>query len=160
MFQSFPNLLRKYTKGICWEFWYSLCKHAHTRRHTVISTRNIHRLHISKHSKYLIIGFRKTVKSTENLHCFPTLAMFKATYTRKRFPAFSSNELVVLDSLENSKQIQKRRKTFPCVYGGLSFVLADEYWTFAKFIYILNAVFAAGHQGQYSQKKRPSPKRE
>ena len=34
----------------------------------------------------------------------------------------SSNELVVLDCLENSKQYEKRRETFPCVRG-LSFVL-------------------------------------
>ena len=39
-----------------------------------------------------------------------------------RFCIVSSNELVVLDCLENSKQYEKRRETFPCVRG-LSFVL-------------------------------------
>ena len=34
-----------------------------------------------------------------------------------RFCIVSSNELVVLDSLENSKQYKKRRKTFLCVRG-------------------------------------------
>ena len=33
------------------------------------------------------------------------------------FCVVSSNELVILDSLENSKQYKKRRKTFPCVRG-------------------------------------------
>ena len=42
-----------------------------------------------------------------------------APYTRKRFPAFcivSSNELVVLDSLENSKRYKNAEKRFR-VYG-------------------------------------------
>ena len=34
-----------------------------------------------------------------------------------RFCIVSRNELVVLDSLENSKQYKKRTKTFPCVRG-------------------------------------------
>ena len=45
-----------------------------------------------------------------------------ALYTWKRFPAFlycihvyQVNGLVVLNSLENSKQCKKCRKTFPCV---------------------------------------------
>ena len=49
-----------------------------------------------------------------------SLVLFRPPYTRKRFPAFlyvSSNELLVRDSLENGKLIQKRRKTFPCVRG-------------------------------------------
>ena len=73
-----------------------------------------------------------------------------APYTRKRFPAFlfvSSNELVVLDSLENSKEYKNAGKRFR-VYG------AKELKTLAVLDKFL-ASFYVSKQGSFSQITSP-----
>ena len=90
--------------------------HIHSSGHLPIA-----RLQVNVSKQYLCM-LHLSLTCIISCHISDILAVFWATYTRKRFPAFcivSSNELVVLYSLENSKQYKNEGKRFR-VYGALT----------------------------------------
>ena len=70
-----------------------------------------------------------------------------------RFWIVSSNELVVLDSLENSKQYKNAGKRFR-VYGALLTSVGSITYTYTVFVYIINSY---SHRHAQDAQLRTSP---
>ena len=88
--------------------------HIHSSGHLPIA-----RLQVNVSKQYLCT-LHLSLTCIISCHISDILAVFWATYTRKRFPAFcivSSNELVVLYSLENSKPNTKTQENVSVCTG-------------------------------------------